>query len=139
MSKRVALTEGLFTGIDDPSTARLLAGRCEQCSRLRFPAQSLCPYCAADGCQVIELGREGVLDLCTTVVNRPPGYDGPMPFGFGVVELPEGIRIISRVLEPEQSRPGMRVRLSLETLCQDEEGRDVVTYAFTLVSRPPNP
>ena len=79
------------------------------------------------------LSPHGVVEVCTTVVNRPPGYEGKVPFGFGVVELPEGIRIISRIRDPQHIRAGMPVRLVLEMLCSDAEGREVVTYAFEAV------
>lgn len=127
---RVPLTEGLFTTPDDPQAARLLAGRCASCGRFSFPAQSVCPYCAADGCETAPLSPRGVIEVCTTVINRPPGYEGALPFGFGVVELPEGIRIISRISKPDRSTPGSLVRLVLEPLCIDAEGREIVTYSF---------
>jgi uncharacterized OB-fold protein len=127
---RTPLKEGLFTTPDDPQAVRLLGGRCVDCGRFNFPAQSLCPYCACDGCETMPLSPRGVLEVCTTVTNRPPGYEGPVPFGFGVVELPEGIRIISRIEHPERSRPGTPLRLVIETLCTDAEGREVMTYAF---------
>lgn len=127
---RVALKEGLFTLPDDPHAARLIGGRCSACSRFNFPAQTVCPYCSCDGCETVSLSARGVVEVSTTVVNRPPGYEGAVPFGFGVVELPEGIRIISRIRNPERSRPGSQVRLVLETLYTDAEGREIVTYAF---------
>lgn len=127
---RVPLKEGLFAEPDDSEAARLMGGRCPACRRFSFPAQGICPYCSSDGCETVPLSPRGVIEVCTTVVNRPPGYEGKVPFGFGVVELPEGIRIISRIGDPQRSRPGMPVRLVLETLCTDAEGREVVTYAF---------
>ena len=50
-----------------------------------------------------------------------------MPFGFGVVELPEGIRVITRLTEsdPHALVAGQPMRLVLATLHDD-----VVTYAF---------
>ena len=127
---RVPLKEGLLTNVDDSGAARLLGGRCPSCTRFNFPAQSLCPYCASDGCATVPLSERGVIEVCTTVTNRPPGYEGPLPFGFGVVELPEGIRIISRIAEPARATPGAAVRLISEPLCIDNEGREVITYAF---------
>jgi len=127
---RVPLKDGLFSLPDDLRAARLLAGRCGECGQFNFPAQALCPYCSQDGCDTVPLSPEGVIEVCTTVVNRPPGYEGTMPFGFGVVELPERIRIIARITEPERSAPGTAVRLVIEPLCTDTEGREVVTYAF---------
>ena len=124
------LVAGLFTPPDDGGVPHLLGGRCPSCRRINFPAQLLCPYCASDGCVVMELGRRGVIEVCTTVTNRPPGYEGSLPFGFGVVELPEGIRIISRIADPASATPGSPVCLIIEPLCTDSEGREVVTYAF---------
>ena len=130
---RVALKEGLFTAMENPEAVRLLAGRCSECKRCNFPAQALCPYCSAAGCETVPLSPRGVVELCTTVINRPPGYEGPLPFGFGVVELPEGIRIIARLVDPQRSCAGTAVRLVMETLCTDGEGREVMTYAFAPV------
>ena len=132
---RIPLRDGLLTTIDDPAAARLLGGRCPRCERLHFPAQATCPYCSAGGCAAVPMSPRGVLDVCTTVINRPPGYDGPLPFGFGVVELPEGLRIISRIDDPLHVRPGDAVRLTLETLSTDTEGREVITYAFARADR----
>jgi len=128
--KRVALQNGLLSSIDDAEAARLLGGKCPACTRFHFPAQSICPYCSSDGCATVPLSSHGVIEVCTTVINRPPGYEGNVPFGFGVVELPEGIRIISRISEPQRTRPGSAVRLVLESLCSDAEERELITYAF---------
>ena len=135
MTPRIALKEGLLTTIDDASAARLLGGRCPHCARFNFPAQDLCPYCSNDGCEAVPLSAHGAVEVCTTVINRPPGYEGAVPFGFGVVELPEGLRIISRIRSPEHVRPGVPVRLVLDSLCTDAEGREVMTYAFETIDR----
>ena len=126
----IPLKEGLFTQSEDAGGPRLLAGRCGACARLSFPAQEICPYCSGDGCTSVELSPRGTVEVCTTVINRPPGYEGTVPFGFGVVELPDGIRLITRIRQPDHVRAGSPVRLVLEPLCADAEGREVITYAF---------
>ncbi|HXQ22690.1 MAG TPA: OB-fold domain-containing protein [Candidatus Acidoferrales bacterium] len=130
---RIPLKDGLFTTPDDPQAARLLGGRCAACGRFNFPAQMICPYCSGDGCETIPLSPRGVIEVCTTVINRPPGYEGSVPFGFGVVELPEGIRIITRITDPGQARPGQTVRLIIEPLCTNADGHEVMTYAFAAI------
>jgi hypothetical protein len=127
---RVALRDGLFAMSDDAGGSRLLASRCTACQRHNFPVQDSCPYCGDEKCVTVELSPRGVVEVCTTVVNRPPGYEGPLPFGFGVVELPEGIRIISRIRQPQRAMPGTAVRLVLDSIGADAAGVDVVTYAF---------
>jgi uncharacterized OB-fold protein len=84
------------------------------------------------------LSAVGSLWGWTTVTTAPPGYRGEVPFGFGVVELPEGLRVITRLTEPAPDRleQGQPMRLVLTPLHVDEEGRSVVTYAFAPAVEP---
>ena len=81
----------------------------------------------------VELADRGTLYLHTAVEKPPPGYRGITPYGFGVVELPEGIRVISRLTEsrPDRLQEGMPMRLVLEDLFIDDSGRTVVGWAFS--------
>ncbi|MDX2167244.1 MAG: OB-fold domain-containing protein [Deltaproteobacteria bacterium] len=130
--ERVPVHEGLFSSADG---GHLLGARCGACGKWQFPAGTDCPYCSAEDCATLPLSPTGTLHLFTSVRNRPPGYVGEVPFGFGVVELPEGLRIISRLTEsdPARLRLGMAVRLVLVPLHVDEQGREVHTYAFAPV------
>ncbi len=118
--------EGLFT------EEHLIGGRCGACSRYHFPAAAICPYCGSDAVARVALSEAGTLWGWTAVTAPPPGYDGDVPFGFGVVELPEGIRVISRVEEADPARLsfGMPVRLATAPLQTDDDGTTVVTYTF---------
>jgi uncharacterized protein len=128
--ERVPIHEGLFTS--DAAGDRLLGSRCPDCSRWQFPVSPDCPYCSGEHCEEQRLSDTATLWLFTGVRNRPPGYLGEVPFGFGVVELPEGLRLITRLTEadPAALRPGMAMRLVIVPLHLDEAGREVVTYAF---------
>jgi len=117
-------------GADGP---RLLAGHCPACRKPHFPSAPVCPYCGADGCREIHVGPAARLCLYTVVHTRPPGYRGEVPYGFGVVELAEGLRVIARLTEAhlDRLRPGLPMRLVLEPLFTDDEGRPVLSYAFS--------
>lgn len=106
---------GLFTQPDDPRGAGLCAGRCDRCGDLHFPATPDCPYCGFAGCREEIVGRTGVLHLGTVVTAPPPGYIGEVPYGFGLVDLPEGLRVVSVVAEtdPERLYSGMPLRIGL--------------------------
>jgi uncharacterized OB-fold protein len=129
MSVAVPVQPGLFTESDPP---RLLGGRCASCGHHNFPRHEICPYCASDATEAAELSPVGRLWAWTAVTHPPPGYRGEVPYGFGVVELPEGLRVVSRLSEadPGRLRAGQPVHLVLETLHTDDDGRSVVTYAF---------
>ena len=120
----------LFT--TDRDGPRLVAARCEPCGRLHFPATETCPYCGEACCRDVPIGPTGRLFLFTVVRSQPPGYRGPLPFGFGVVELPEGLRVVTRLTEArlDALREGLPMRLVVEPLFDDDEGTPVLSYAF---------
>lgn len=74
------------------------------------------------------------------MTSAPPGYRGPVPFGFGVVELPnDGIRIITRVTvsDPSQLHHGQPVELVADVVHTDEaSGALVVSWAFAPTDHP---
>jgi uncharacterized protein len=124
------ITDGLFAS--DGDAPCLLAARCEACRKAHFPASTVCPYCGADGCAETRVGPAGRLYLYTTVGTAPPGYRGPVPYGFGVVELADGLRVIARLTEArlDRLRPGLAMRLVVEPLFTDDDGTTVLSYAF---------
>src|SRR5262249_23693741 len=109
-----------------------IASRCDKCDRLQFPADPSCPYCGAEGTSRVPVGPSARLWLYTAVTTRPAGYRGPVPYGFGIVELPEGVRIVTRLTEAALDRlqEGMSMRLVIEPLHTDDEGVPVLSYAF---------
>lgn len=125
------ITDGLFVS-EEGDAPRLLAARCGACQKTHFPASAVCPYCGADGCAETRVGPAGRLYLYTAVGTAPPGYRGPVPYGFGVVELADGLRVIARLTEArlDRLRPGLAMRLVVEPLFTDDDGTAVLSYAF---------
>ena len=129
---RVPLKAGLLSSIEEADDPRLLAARCLECRQHHFPATDDCPYCGGGRCETVRLATRGTLWVHTAVEKAPPGYRGRVPYGFGVVELPEAIRVLSRLTEArvDRLRHGMPMRLVLEELFQDDAGDTVVGWAF---------
>ena len=132
---RVPLKAGLLSTVDgaDP---RLLASKCRACRQLHFPAAATCPYCSGVDCDSAELSTRGSLHSFTTVEKAPPGYRGTVPYGFGVVELPEGIRLITRLTEHRVDAMafGMPMRLVLDEIFVEDNGDQVIGWAFEPVA-----
>lgn len=97
---RIAVHDGLFD-LDDDGGITLVGGSCVTCDRPHFPLLDTCPLCGATTVTLLRLSRTGTLWGWTAVTAAPPGYDGPVPFGFGVVELPEGLRVVTRLTEAD--------------------------------------
>jgi len=135
MSARVMVRQGLFTDGDEPT---LLGSRCTACGAHHFPRHDTCPYCATEDPVPMELAGSGTLWAWTAITSAPPGYQGEVPYGLGIVELPEGIRVIARLTESDPSALtfGQSMRLDVVPLRSDDDGNDVVTFAFCPTDAP---
>jgi uncharacterized OB-fold protein len=107
-----------------------------------FPRQKGCPRCLFNEQEDVELKTRGTLWTWTVQAFPPksPPYLGPVgddfePYGVGYVELPGQLRVEGRltVADPEQLQIGMEMELVLDPLSIDEDGNQVVTYAFAPV------
>ena len=123
MSDGQPVHPGLFT------EAGLLGGACGACGRRHFLRSTTCPWCGcADQVTEVTLSSEGTLWGWTAVNAAPPGYEGPVPYGFGVVELPaDGIQVVTRLVEADPSAldVGMAMRFRIVPLTPG-----TVTWAF---------
>ena len=66
-------------------------------------------------------------------MQRPPVYyKGPVPYAFGYVELPDGVRVETLFSDgdPEALKIGMDVELVIEKLHGDDEGNEIMAYKF---------
>jgi uncharacterized OB-fold protein len=129
-----AVHEGLF-GEDDQGNPYLRGGRCGACGRLQFPLASTCPACGSGEVEAVRLADHGTLWGWTAVTAPPPGYLGDVPFGFGVVELADGLRVITRIEEPDPSRLEFGMSMTLALVELDGPGGEapdtpVTTYTF---------
>jgi uncharacterized OB-fold protein len=125
---------GLFT-VDPPA---LLGQHCAACGRYAFPCTTACPLCGAPDPQSVTLPTTGTLWAWTTVTAPPPGYVGEVPYGFGVVELPGGLRVVTRLAGPVDGfELGQPMELRLVELGRDDDA--VLTWEFApaaAVARP---
>jgi uncharacterized OB-fold protein len=117
---------------------QLIGSRCASCAATVFPAQQHCPSCSGDQMTRELLPRTGTLVAWTTQ-GFPPGppYLGPtgkdfVPFGVGLVQLGDVIRVEGRLTEndPEKLQFGMPVELTMLPFATDADGDDIVTFAF---------
>ena len=135
MSAR-AITDGLIE-LHTDGTIALIGGYSPTSERFHFPRLDACPYSGADDVQTVTLSSDATLWAWTAVTAPPPGYAGPVPYGFGVVELThERLRVITRLTEPDPANLtfGQPMQLVAEHL-PIEGGEPVITWAFTSAVR----
>jgi uncharacterized protein len=120
---------------DDERGLTLLGGWSPTSRRHHFPPAELCPYSGADDVEVVPLPRRGTLWAWTAVTAQPPGYEGPVPYGFGVVELADaGLRVVGRLTEPDPS--ALRLGQPMEVVADQLPGGRVV-WAFAPAAAEP--
>ena len=134
--KQIPIREGLFTTPLSPSDGvRLLGSRCENCSEVSLGKRSACPNCGGESIEGIAMGDRGHLWTYTIIRHRPPGdFKGPdpfVPFGLGLVELPDGIRVVSPIdCDIERLKIGMELELVVFKLYDNEERSAVMAFKF---------
>lgn len=120
---------------EDP---QLIGSRCGGCAATVFPAQQYCPNCSSDQMTQELLPRRGTLVAWTTQ-GFPPGppYKGPtgkdfVPFGVGLVQLGDVVRVEGRLTENDPARLefGMDVELTMVPFATDDDGNEIITFAF---------
>ena len=136
-----ALAPDISTWPDD--NPQLIASTCGDCGATAFPVQPHCPKCSLGEMSQVPLPRRGTLVAWTTQ-GFPPGppYRGPtgkdfVPFGVGLVEFGDVIRVEGRLTEndPAKLEFGMPVELTMIPLTTDDDGDEIVTFAFKPVQR----
>ena len=122
---------------------QLIGSTCGHCGATTFPAQPCCPRCSRAEMSVLPLSRRATL-IAWTTQGFPPGppYRGAtgndfVPFGVGLVQLDDVIRVEGRLTEndPAKLEFGMDVELTMVPFTTDAEGNELVTFAFQPVQR----
>jgi uncharacterized OB-fold protein len=135
-SMQKAIDPSISTWPDE--NPQLIGSQCGDCSATTFPAQDLCPRCSGSTMSETKLPRSGTL-IAWTTQGFPPGapYAGPtgddfVPFGVGLVQLGDVIRVEGRLTEndPAKLKFGQQVELRMVPFTTDADGAEIVTFAF---------
>jgi uncharacterized OB-fold protein len=134
--KRIAVEEGLWAIPSSPGEKpHLIGSKCLSCGELYFPRKKkgLCIHCQQRSLEDVLLSGKGKIVSFSVVVQSPAGgfYKGPVPYAYGVVELPEGVELLSLLKgNLDELEVGMEVELVIEKLFDDDEGNEITTYKF---------
>ncbi|WP_329212984.1 OB-fold domain-containing protein [Streptomyces sp. NBC_01485] len=126
------IDDSLFDGADPP---RLVGARCTGCGTVVFPRQGSCPRCSDGAMAAHVLPESGEVWSWTVQAFPPrepyrPPADGHRPYAVGYVDLGE-VLVEARLDLPRQLiRIGLPVRLTTVPTYCDEDGTQVLTFAF---------
>lgn len=100
---------------DALAQGRFIASHCADCNYLAFPPKGSCPGCAGNNMGWRDLSGKGVLYSHTTVHSAPPVF-GDKPFQVAIVDLEEGIRLVTNLTDCEQASLDCTVVLQVTQL-----------------------
>jgi uncharacterized OB-fold protein len=103
---------GFWEGVEQH---RLLIQRCTDCGTLRHPWLPGCNACGGPDWNTVEASGEGTV-YSYVVMHHPPFPAFDPPYAVGLIELAEGVRIVSNVVGVpyDKVRIGLPVRLEFQ-------------------------
>ena len=136
---QIPCRSGLWTKPSSPDEKpQLIGSKCPNCGEIFFPVNPVCVNCQSQTMDDVKLSRKGKVWTYSTVMLSPPlWYKGPVPFDLGYVELPEGVRIWTRLLgaEPGTFTIGQDVELNIDVMQVDSEGNEILGFCFVPVKK----
>jgi len=132
---RIAIREDLLsTPLSDLSNVRLMGSRCSSCGETTLGKSTACPNCGQNTVTALPLSKRGRVWTYTIVRHKPPGdYRGPdpfVPFAMGLVELPEGLRVLAPI---DCKLDQLKINLEVELRPYVRPGETPEVVAFTFV------
>ncbi len=136
-TEKIILNQDMFIQPMDPENPVLQGSRCGSCGKVLFPKRMICPGCLSkENMEEVALSRQGELYSFSIAHVAPEGFK--TPYAFGLVILPEGLRLFSIIQECEPCdeilKIGLLVELGLGAVVKNAEGQDVYSYIFKPVN-----
>lgn len=134
---KLPIKEGLWTTPVIPDEKpQLIGSKCNECGEIFFPKKDKgwCVHCNNQSLSDVTLSREGKIVSFSVVMQQPGGgfYKGPVPYSYGCIDLPEGLRIESLFTTDDYDKLEVdgKVELVIEKLYDDDEGNEVMAFKF---------
>ena len=94
---------------------QLLIQKCGRCNEYQFYPRGICANCWSEDIQwVTASGKGSVWTFTVTYQNRTPGFAQDVPYVLALVELEEGVRMFTNIVEcdPGEVTIGMPVEVT---------------------------
>ncbi len=90
--------------------------KCNACSQVYFPPRPFCPQCASTDVAVARASGRASLHSYVIHHRATPGF--VPPYSIAVVELEEGPRMMTNIVETEQTPQALQLDMPLEVVFQ---------------------
>ncbi len=101
--------EGIAEGV-------LRIQHCQACGRYVFYPRAVCPHCTSVDLGWVEASGSGRIHSYTVVHRAPADYRDEIPYVVALVELDEGVRMMTRLVgvEPADVRVDLPVEVAIQ-------------------------
>ena len=97
---------------DGAARGELLLQRCGECQHAYFPPRPFCPRCASREVHVFQ--ASGRASLYSYVINQRPAPGFEPPYSIAVVELEEGPRMMTNIVDCPQTPEALQLDMPLQ-------------------------
>jgi uncharacterized protein len=88
--------------------------KCAACNHVYFPPRPFCPQCASSDVRVLR--ASGRATLHSYVIHHRPVPGFVPPYSIAVVELEEGPRLMTNIVEVPQTPEALKLDMALEVV-----------------------
>jgi uncharacterized OB-fold protein len=98
----------------------LMLMRCKNCGAWRLPSRPRCPDCWSTDTEWAKASGRGTLYSFGIMHQKFPGFADDVPYNYAVVELEEGPRIVTNIVDADAA--ALRVDMPLVAVFDDVAG-----------------
>ena len=91
--------------------------RCDSCNQIYFPPRPFCPKCFSNNISIVLCS--GQAKLYSYVISHLPAPGFEPPFSIAVVELLEGPRMMSNIIECDQTPDSLILDMPLVVVYEE--------------------
>ena len=113
MEKKIFREDLYLKGSLERDKPILLGSKCKNCGKIYFPKRGVCSECFSKELEDAPLSRKGKLFAYTVAYAGP--ISDKVPYAFGYVELPEGVKIFSLLTENNPDKLEVDMEMDLTT------------------------
>jgi uncharacterized OB-fold protein len=106
---------------DGTQAGELRLQRCDGCANVYFPPRPFCPACASRKVSVFK--ASGKAKLYSYVIHHRPVPGFTPPYAIAVVELDEGPRMMSNIVDCPQTPEALELDMKLEVAFEKLDDR----------------
>ena len=110
----------------------MYGSRCEHCGKHFFPSRAICPDCRRKGkMKPFKFSGRGRVYSYTVIRTPPTGFEMFVPYIMAIVELDEGARVVSQVVDckPAEVAIDMPVESCFRKI-REENRSGLILYGF---------